>query len=215
MVCPSGVLHPLHERLTCFCSKRCNALFHARTMMNRTAEQFWSPRVAVGEPSECWDWTGYRNPSGYGQMAWMGKLMLTHRIAKCLTDNDWDNELLVCHSCDRPACCNPAHLWRGTQRQNHQDMIAKGRGKYTPLRGEQSPRAKLTATQVSEIRTSDELAALLAERYGVSLSRIHTIRSRSRSSGWTDVANPTRARRFHSKAPLARCRKGHELRRKA
>lgn len=35
--------------------------------------------------------------------------------------------MVVMHRCDRPGCCNPAHLRIGTQKENQQDMAAKGR----------------------------------------------------------------------------------------
>ena len=36
----------------------------------------------------------------------------------------------VCHKCDRPPCCNPDHLFVGTQLDNVADMLAKGRNQW-------------------------------------------------------------------------------------
>ena len=33
----------------------------------------------------------------------------------------------ICHTCDNPPCCNPAHLFVGTPSENVKDAVAKGR----------------------------------------------------------------------------------------
>ena len=35
--------------------------------------------------------------------------------------------MVIMHSCDNPACCNPEHLVLGTQSDNIRDCVAKGR----------------------------------------------------------------------------------------
>lgn len=38
-----------------------------------------------------------------------------------------DNGILCCHHCDNRCCWNPLHLFEGTQKDNIQDMLKKGR----------------------------------------------------------------------------------------
>ena len=140
--------------------------------INRSPEQFW-PRVAVGKSDECWEWTGPRQRDGYGRLNWMGKANKAHRVAMSLTDGDWNSRLHVLHHCDNPPCCNPAHLWRGTNRDNHDDMVSKGR--RVTLRGAEHPNAKLTADQVRYIRTSQKFKTELAKELGVSPVLIYRI----------------------------------------
>jgi len=68
------------------------------------------------------------NPSGYGQVGIVdGKLIRAHRLAWELTNGWIPNGLYVCHHCDNPPCCNPAHLFLGTQADNMSDMVKKRR----------------------------------------------------------------------------------------
>jgi hypothetical protein len=58
------------------------------------------------------------------------------------------------HSCDNRPCCNPKHIFEGTQKENIADMIAKGRGNLRAgaQRGEKNPRAKITYRKAERIR---------------------------------------------------------------
>jgi len=95
-------------------------------------ERFWR-YVKRNGPNECWPWIGpiakYRR--GYGQFkrdGRRGKSENAHRIAwEYANGRKPEDEMYICHRCDNPPCCNPAHLFIGTPRDNTQDMIAKGR----------------------------------------------------------------------------------------
>ncbi|MCK9428727.1 MAG: hypothetical protein M0R17_01795 [Candidatus Omnitrophica bacterium] len=51
-----------------------------------------------------------------------------HRLSYELSNNVvLTKEQLVCHSCDTPACVNPKHLFSGSQNDNVQDKVRKGR----------------------------------------------------------------------------------------
>jgi hypothetical protein len=89
-------------------------------------QRFWS-KVDKRGPDECWPWVGGVDGRGYGRSRYNGSGRTTaHRIAWQLA-NGRDALLFVLHRCDNPVCCNPAHLWEGTQSENMRDMAAKGR----------------------------------------------------------------------------------------
>ena len=73
-----------------------------------------------------------------------------HRVAWELTNGEVENGLYVCHHCDNIMCVNPNHLFLGTQQDNMDDMVAKGRS--MKLAGEKNPHAKLTVAEVLSIR---------------------------------------------------------------
>jgi len=77
----------------------------------------------------CWNYTGYKNKDGYGQLRKErgGKLGYAHRISYAYFNGEIPAGLNVCHKCDNPSCVNPDHLYAGTQKQNIKDMFDRGR----------------------------------------------------------------------------------------
>jgi len=75
----------------------------------------------------CWPWLGYKNEKGYGITKIDGKTYRAHRVAYELYIGKIPPGMLVCHSCDRTSCCNPAHLWLGSHADNQNDKMSKGR----------------------------------------------------------------------------------------
>jgi predicted XRE-type DNA-binding protein len=83
-------------------------------------DAFWSC-VDYGDPDECWPWTGTSRRGGYGIFRVGRRFHGAHRIAVLIATGEWAGDLWVLHSCDFPACCNPAHLRVGTARENAED----------------------------------------------------------------------------------------------
>lgn len=172
---------------------------------------FWS-RVNKDGPTQphmdtpCWVWGGATIHRRYGRTPWMGsKSEGAHRIAYQLAHGAVPVGLIVLHRCDNPPCCNPAHLWSGTQADNVADMIAKGRhvassgdangsrlhpdrlawgarngARLHPAKfqGENNGRSKLTANDVREIRAEFAAGASkkgIARKWGVSDTNIISI----------------------------------------
>lgn len=75
----------------------------------------------------CWEYSGPRT-KGYGIINFRGENMRVHRLMFCLENGiEIPHLMCICHSCDNPPCCNPAHLWLGSIAANNRDAIAKGR----------------------------------------------------------------------------------------
>lgn len=140
--------------------------------------RFWS-KVDRRGPDECWPWLGYRRKGGYGEMSvrneddtkWVTRL--ANRIAYELHYGPIPPGLGALHTCDNPPCCNPAHLYAGTAKNNIDDTIARGRFRTNGLYGERIGTSKLTGDIVLAIRARYAAGGVsysaLSREYGVSV----------------------------------------------
>jgi len=125
----------------------------------------------LGNDCGCWLWDGieYR---GYGKMRLGNKSLFAHRVSYALYKGVIPDGIIVRHTCDTPLCVNPNHLILGTQKDNRQDAVLRGRLNKKPnkrnyergenhwmrrnperiLRGEAKGNAKLDDERVRAIR---------------------------------------------------------------
>lgn len=120
----------------------------------------------------CWEWTGSRQPNGYGAFHINGKTVRAHRFSYEQAKGSIPEGTFVCHSCDNPSCVNPDHLWLGSPADNAADMATKGRANS----GEDRHNAKLTCEAVRSIREDPRNVGAIAELYGVSYSAVRFIK---------------------------------------
>jgi hypothetical protein len=139
----------------------------------------------VVTPNGCWEWAGAKDRSGYGWSWHNGRNFRTHRLAYELANGRITKGLFICHKCDNPPCCNPDHLFEGTNGDNFRDAIRKGRAvpPTSDNRGERNGSVKLNAETISKIRglraQGWELLPI-AREFGISRTQVHNIVTRKK-----------------------------------
>lgn len=90
----------------------------------------WLHSKIVKLPNGCWEWVGSETSDGYGLVVNDGlkiKSCLAHRFMYQFYKRLLGPKVLLLHSCDNPACCNPDHMFEGTYTDNAIDARNKGR----------------------------------------------------------------------------------------
>ena len=136
--------------------------------------RFWD-KVDVRSREECWEWTGAKNRSGYGQIYFpkpMGQ-QGAHRASFFLEHGAWPN---VCrHRCDNPGCVNPRHLEDGTHAENMKDRVRRKTG----ARGVKQGLAVLNEDAVRDIRNSEMTLPELASKHGCAVPTAWHVKKRN------------------------------------
>lgn len=155
---------------------------------------FWAK---VEKSAKCWEWLGAKNKQGYGLMAVSRALLSAKELSKLrssthvkmmgATHVSWivagnkavPKDKFLCHHCDNPSCVRPAHLFVGTHKDNHADMVMKGRNVPLPwVPGEANGASKIKVRDVRRIRrlASGKITmAEIGELVRLSKAQVHRI----------------------------------------
>lgn len=126
----------------------------------------------------CWDWNGGKSkPYGSLQVGRKGETIGAHQASWMIHFSELPEGMFVCHHCDQTRCTRPDHLFLGTPTDNVHDMHRKGR--HVILKGQDSFNAKLTDTDVMDIKMrikNKETLTSIGLLYEVHVVTIHDIK---------------------------------------
>lgn len=146
-------------------------------------DRFWQKVDKSGGPDACWPWTKTRNMGGYGQFSVRHRHVLAHRMSFLLSGGVIPSDLFVLHRCDNPPCCNPKHLFIGTNADNVLDRDNKNR----QPRGELIGNSKLSNQKVVALKMLRSFGwryGTLSVFFGISHNQVYRIcRGKSRQNG--------------------------------
>lgn len=166
-------------------------------MANSSLLKYQTPADILAHcvPSEngCIEWRGPTGSNSFGQIHFRGVSTRASRAMWQLSNGPIPDGLVVMHSCDNPPCVNIDHLSLGTNRENIDDMLRKGRSakgdkngrrrhperfKHVRILGTQSKSSKINEDIVRQIRASSLTLSEDAARFGISDVAVSKVRRR-------------------------------------
>ena len=159
--------YPSHAQWSIiFCNWDCKRAYY------RLPDYFWR---SVVKTDSCWLWVGpTHGPDGRGSVGGGKTQDYAYRYSWKLHHGPIPEGMQACHKCDNPSCVNPGHLFLGTNSDNVQDSLKKGR---FPV-GERAASAKITAQDVLAIRAAQRNnSKSIAAKYGLTARHIRKIQA--------------------------------------
>jgi len=97
--------------------------WHGNTIRSRLLKKL------IKRESGCWEWQGsITGNNHYGNMRIPQQgLAYVHRLSYVMHRGPIPDNMRVLHKCDNSVCCNPDHLFLGTQEDNIKDRTMKKR----------------------------------------------------------------------------------------
>lgn len=155
-----------------------------------TLEERYFAKVERRGDDECWPWLAARAKRFEHGIIYVGKdgdrnvIWYAHRVGWLLIYGVDPGSHVVRHTCDVAYCQNPGHWLLGTQADNIADMMERHRDRHPGRPGERHHGAKLTASQVKEIRDRYALGGIqqkdLALEFGIQRPQMSRILSGQR-----------------------------------
>jgi len=148
IVCGFKIFKPLHCNKKewdnrKFCSHQCQYKGQINNL-----KDVWKYIDIKGE-DDCWEWLGHLVRGNYGSFGINKKYYRSHRLAYTETYGPIPEGMFILHKCNNPKCCNPKHLYAGTQKDNMEQCKNDGR----VAMGEKHYKSKLTEENVLKIRS--------------------------------------------------------------
>lgn len=153
------------------------------TLTENEIERFKIKLKTIGE---CLEFVGSRNTEGYGNFWAGGRCRKAHRVAWTIAYGIIPFDVLVLHKCDNPPCCEPSHLFLGSDKDNTLDKVQKGR--MYPTHEHYNPSVVLLREQVFEIHRLLIEGILtqqdIADKYDITKGHVNNIKA---GRAWPEV----------------------------